>query len=71
MSAGKPQRKITLGKIPLGIITSGKIPQENYHQGLMSPSNPSTKLNSVKIILGKITHRASCLRVAPAQNYPG
>ena len=37
----------------------------------MSPSNPSTKLNSGKIILGKITHRASCLRVNPAQNYPG
>ena len=47
MSAGKPQRKITLGKIPLGIITSGKIPQENYHQGLMSPGNPSAKLTQV------------------------
>ena len=63
MSAGKPQRKITLGKIPLVIITSGKKNQENYHQGLMSLGNPSTKLNP-----GKITPRASNLRVTPAQN---
>ena len=68
MSAGKPQRKITLGKIPLGIITSGKIPQENCHQGLMYPGNPSTKLNPGKIILDKITPRASCIRVTPAKN---
>ena len=66
MSASKPQRKITMGKIPLVIITSGKKTQENYHQGLMSLGNPSTKLNP-----GKVTPRASCLRVTQVQNYPG